>query len=83
MDTLLDQPVLVLNRLWQAVKTCTARRALTLLYQGHAQVVAADVSQVYMTHDFTRWRDFSSMNPEPRMIQPISLRLRVPRILVL
>ena len=44
MKTALNQHVLVLNRLWQAVNVCTARRALTLLFQGHAQVVvnAAD-----------------------------------------
>ena len=39
MNTALTQHVLVLNRLWQAVNVCTARRALTLLFQGHAQVV--------------------------------------------
>jgi len=59
MDNLLDQPVLVLNRLWQAINTCSARRALTLLYQGHAQVVANDGSSNYFTHDFVSWRDFS------------------------
>ena len=39
MNSILNQHVLVLNRLWQAVNVCTARRALTLLFQGHAQVV--------------------------------------------
>ena len=42
LDTLLNTQVLVLNRLWQAVNVCSARRAFTLLYQGHAQVVSAD-----------------------------------------
>ncbi len=83
MDTLLDQPVLVLNRLWQAINTCSARRALALLYQGHAQVVATDGSSNFLTHDFVSWRDFSHVNPEPRMLQTISLRIRVPRIIVL
>ena len=35
----MNQQVLVLNRLWQAVNICSARRALTLLFEGHAQVV--------------------------------------------
>jgi 5-methylcytosine-specific restriction endonuclease McrA len=83
MDTLLDQPVLVLNRLWQAVNTCSARRALALVYQGHAQAVAPDGPGGYMTHDFSSWRDFSTMNPEPRMLQTITLRIRIPRIIVL
>lgn len=84
MDSLLDQPVLVLNRLWQAINTCSARRALMLLYQGHAQVVCSDgANNNFFTHDFTSWRDFSLTNPEPRMLQSISLRIRVPRIIVL
>ena len=37
MSCFLNQHVLVLNRLWQAVNVCTARRALTLLFEGHAQ----------------------------------------------
>jgi 5-methylcytosine-specific restriction endonuclease McrA len=83
MDHQLDQPVLVLNRLWQAINTCSARRALTLLYQGHAQVVASDGARNFLTHDFLSWRDFSISNPEPKMLQGISLRIRIPRIIVL
>lgn len=45
MQSVLDTPVLVLNRLWQAVNTCSARRAFTLLYQGHAQAVSSDSSR--------------------------------------
>ncbi|MFM8335742.1 MAG: HNH endonuclease, partial [Opitutaceae bacterium] len=39
MEAVLDQPVLVLNRLWQAVNVIGARRAFALLARGHAQVV--------------------------------------------
>ena len=42
LHTVLNSQVLVLNRLWQAVNICSARRAFTLLYQGHAQVVSSD-----------------------------------------
>jgi 5-methylcytosine-specific restriction endonuclease McrA len=79
----LDNPVLVLNRLWQAVNTCTVRRAFTLLYQGHAQVVNQDEQGNFLTHDFTSWSDFSSTNPEEEMIQGVSLQIRLPRIIVL
>ena len=55
-----------------------------LLYQGHAQVVCSDgANNNFFTHDFTSWRDFSLTNPEPRMLQSISLRILVPRIIVL
>jgi len=83
MELLLDQPVLVLNRLWQAVNTCSARRAFTLLYQGQAQVVSTDGQNNFMTHDYASWRDWSESNPEPEMVRTISLSIRVPRIIVL
>lgn len=83
MECALDQPVLVLNRLWQAVNTCTVRRAFTLLCQGHAHVVATDGGSNFQTHDFESWRDFSETNPEPEMVHTISLKIRVPRIIVL
>ena len=56
---------------------------MTLLYQGHAQVVAGDGGNNFLTHDFRSWSDFSKINPEPRMLQTISFRIRVPRIIVL
>jgi len=83
MQTALDTPVLVLNRLWQAVNTCSARRAFTLLYQGHAQVVSADDGQGFLTHDFASWRYFSRENPEPEMVRTITMHVRIPRIIVL
>jgi 5-methylcytosine-specific restriction endonuclease McrA len=83
MQAVLDIPVLVLNRLWQAVNTCTVRRAFTLLYQGHAQVVSADPAQGFMTHDFDSWRDFSRANPGDDMVHTISMKVRIPRIIVL
>lgn len=83
MESALDQPVLVLNRLWQAVNTCSVRRAFTLLYQGHAQVVSADNENNFLTHDFSSWRSFSETNPEPEMVRTISVNIRIPRIIVL
>ena len=65
MEALLEQPVLVLNRLWQAVNACSVRRAFTLLYRGNAQVVSTDGQNNYLTHDFLSWQDFSQANPEP------------------
>lgn len=83
MEHILDQPVLVLNRLWQAVNTCSVRRAFTLLYQGQAQVVSTDGGCNFSTHDFDSWRSWSAANPEPEMVNTISLSIRVPRIIVL
>jgi Restriction endonuclease len=83
MEVILDQPVLVLNRLWQAVNTCSVRRAFKLVYRGHAQVVSTDGRNNFLTHDFLSWRDFSQANPEPEMVRTISVSIRIPRIIVL
>lgn len=79
----LDSPVLVLNRLWQAVNTCTVRRAFTLLYQGHAQVVNQDDHGNFLTHDFLSWSDFSASSPGEDMVQAVTMKIRLPRIIVL
>src|SRR3954465_1924594 len=83
METLLNTQVLVLNRLWQAVNVCSARRAFALLYQGHAQVVSSDPENNFLTHDFASWRDFSVRAPEHEMVTTISWKIRVPRVIVL
>ncbi len=63
MSSILNQHVLVLNRLWQAVNICTARRALTLLFQGHAQAVLNCNDGSFQTYNFTEWHDFSQLEP--------------------
>jgi 5-methylcytosine-specific restriction endonuclease McrA len=83
MQTILDSQVLVLNRLWQAVNTCSVRRAFTLLYQGHAQVVNHDGDNNFFTHDFASWRDLSQREPEEDMLPTISFKIRIPRVIVL
>lgn len=83
MSMYLSQPVLVLNRLWQAVNVCSAKRALTLLFQGHAQVVLGDESGEFQTFDFRQWHDFSIRQPHEESIHTISFKIRVPRVILL
>ncbi|MCD6340038.1 MAG: HNH endonuclease [Verrucomicrobia bacterium] len=83
MSALLNQPVLVLNRLWQAVNICTVRRALVLLFQGHAQVVWASEGGVYQTFSFREWRDFSQERPGEESVRSVSFRIRIPRVILL
>jgi 5-methylcytosine-specific restriction endonuclease McrA len=80
---MLERTVLVLNRLWQAVNVCSARRAFCLLCAGHAQVVHAE-GGTFFTHDFESWRDLSSREPcDEEMVSTISLKIRIPRVIVL
>jgi len=83
LQSLLNTQVLVLNRLWQAVNICSARRAFSLVYAGHAHVVSSDDTNNFLTHDFESWRDFSTDAPDHELVQTISWKIRVPRVIVL
>jgi 5-methylcytosine-specific restriction endonuclease McrA len=83
MSACLNQQVLVLNRLWQAVNVCTAKRALALLFEGHAQVVLNAPDGSFQTYGFKEWRHFSEREPHAESIRTISFRIRVPRVILL
>ena len=83
MNTVLDQPVLVLNRYWQPVQTCSVRRAVHLLCVGHARVVQTDGENQFQTHDLGSWMDYSTCSNEGDFIHTVRLAVRVPSILVL
>lgn len=83
MESFLNQQVLVLNRLWQAVNVCTTRRALSLLFEGHAQVVLNDGDGSFRTFSFSQWRDLSDADPHPEVIRTVSFKIRVPRVILL
>ena len=83
MSAFLSQHVLVLNRLWQAVHVCTVRRALTLLFEGRAQAVLDDGSGNFRTFNFFEWRDLSAQNPHPESVSTVSIRIRIPRVILL
>ena len=77
MNSLLNSQVLVLNRLWQAVNICTARRAFALVYAGHAHVVSSDETNDFLTHDFESWRDVSATAPDGEVMAVRHRSLRV------
>lgn len=79
----LNQQVLVLNRLWQAVNICTARRALTLLFEGRAQVVFESRDGAFSTFDFAQWKSFSQQGAGEEFVRSVSFKIRVPRVIVL
>lgn len=83
MSSFLNQQVLVLNRLWQAVNVCSVRRALSLLFEGHAQVVMGMSDGSFQTFSFNEWTDFSRQEPDPESIHTISFRIRVPKVILL
>ena len=84
MDLATPQGVLVLNRFWQAVHICSVRRAFSLLYMGHAQVVEGNgAGDDFRTFDFHRWQELSQDYEGEDAVCTISFRIRIPRVIVL
>jgi 5-methylcytosine-specific restriction endonuclease McrA len=83
MYSVLNEHVLVLNRLWQAINVCTVERAMALLCTGHAQVVHQE-GKDFSTFSFGEWCDFSGQLEESQpAVRTVSLRIRIPRIIQL
>lgn len=80
---LLQSPVLVLNRLWQAVNVCTARRALTLLFEGRAEVVYEGPTGQFQTFDFDSWQSFTEQQDASDLVRTVSFRIGIPRVILL
>ena len=85
MDALLEQSVLVLNRLWQPVHVCGVRRALGLLFLEHAEVVHVHGDGDIRTHGLAEWLDISEAGDwDPgRLLRAPRLRIAAPRVIVL
>lgn len=78
---MLDRQVLVLNKAWIAINVTPARRALSLLFQGHANVVHP---QDYALYDFPAWCDLSmSLGNGHPIVRTPSLRIRLPEVIIL
>jgi 5-methylcytosine-specific restriction endonuclease McrA len=83
MDSALEYPVLVLNRYWQPVHTCTVRRSLHLLCTGHARIVQVEGDECFTTHDLTSWVRYSDTRRGAAMIHGARIAILIPKIVVL
>ncbi len=72
----------MLNRLWQAVNICSARRAFCLLFAGHAQVVEAE-SGSFQTMNFNQWADLSHGYGGTDVVHTVDFKIRIPRVILL
>ncbi len=77
----LGQNTLVLNRGWLAIQICSVKRAIALLFQGHAKVVDTD-GQVY---DFDDWSMISKemIYVDSEFVSSPSISIKIPRVIVL
>jgi 5-methylcytosine-specific restriction endonuclease McrA len=81
----LSASVLLLNRLYMAVRVVSARRALTLLYRELAEVVSVDDGQ-YLAYDFDDWVEVSQakrrFQPEQYdWVRTVRFQIAVPKII--
>ena len=83
MPNALDNQVLVLNRLWQPVNICSARRALGLLFLDHAQVVGTFEDNLFSTHNFASWTRLEDGPEGWPVIHTVSDCFWLPSIIVL
>jgi len=80
---MINERVLVLNRLWQAVNICTAKRAVILLYCGHASVVYEE-NGAYRTYPFEDWRDYSMRNANGEScLHASDFKILMPKVVLL
>ena len=81
---MLDAHVLVLNRSWIAINVATARRALALLYQGHARVVHP---KDYSLYEFDAWCTYSRRkymkDPHCNVVHTPSQPVVIPEVILL
>lgn len=78
-SSLLAQATLVLNRSWTVVNVTTVKRALCLVFRGHAKIIAPGTFQV---HDFASWLD-QPMPPSAARIRTVSVSIPAPEVIVL
>lgn len=73
--------VLVLNRNYFAVHVADWQRVMTLLFQGHAQVV----DQNYATYDFEEWKELSAAMVETPtgFVHTSSYKIAIPDVIAL
>lgn len=79
MPSVLKNPVLCLNKQWQAVNVVTVARALVMLWNESAHAVDPDSYQLFT------WEDWSAMKPrdDESFVQAIKRRIRIPEVIAL
>jgi 5-methylcytosine-specific restriction endonuclease McrA len=81
----LDEKVLVLNRMYTAVRVINAKRAFTMLCKAAAEVIALDDGK-YLNYDFASWIEIGALQrqfePEAHTwIRTARIEIAVPKII--
>jgi 5-methylcytosine-specific restriction endonuclease McrA len=86
VTTALDSHVLVLNKHYAAVRIITARRAMSLLFRGIAEILSIEDGDQWQTYDLESWCELSELRARyerdrHEWIRCVRLDIAVPRIL--
>ena len=81
----LNAPVLVLNKLWLAVRVTNARRAFSLLFRDLAEVIHVDDGS-YMGYDFDSWTELNQARDrfdghDYEWVRTVRLYIAVPKVI--
>ena len=81
----LDDKVLVINKLYSAIRVINARRAFTLLVGERAEVISVENGQ-YLNYNFASWTDIASLQKEfepdsHSWVSTPSFEIAVPKII--
>ena len=81
----LSSSVLVLNRLYMAIRVISARRAFCLLYNQSAEVIHVEDGR-FANYDFDSWRELSELRvddkqPNEDWVRAVSFEIQVPRVI--
>ncbi|MEI8196971.1 MAG: HNH endonuclease [Phycisphaerae bacterium] len=77
--------VLVLNRLYMAIRVVTARRAFSLLCRNLAEVIAVE-NEAYISYDIDSWLEVSQLKAQFEreqhdFVRTVRMEIAVPRII--
>lgn len=83
--TPLQASVLVLNRLYMAIRIVNVRRAFGLLFRDVAEVIHLEEG-AFANHDFQSWREVSELRaalkqPHEDWVQAVNFEIQVPRVI--
>jgi len=83
--TSLNSHVLVLNKMWMAIRVVDARRAFSLLFRNLAEVIHVD-DGAYTGHDFESWAELSEMKRQfdeqkYDWVRTVRLHIAVPKVI--
>ncbi len=83
--TSLDSKVLVLNRLYMAIRVISARRAFTMLFRELAEVIQVENEQ-YVSYDFSTWAELAAYQQrfeaeKHDWVKTVRLQVAVPKVI--